>query len=78
VRSDMKGRGLGWQLMRLIISYASWLGLRAIEGQVLQENHVMLSMCAELGFAIRSDPDEPGVKIVSLALPEGVPSQAGS
>jgi acetyltransferase len=75
VRSDMKGRGLGWQLMRLIISYASWLGLRAIEGQVLQENHVMLTMCAELGFAIRNDPNEPGVKIVSLALPEGVPSQ---
>jgi acetyltransferase len=70
VRSDMKGKGLGWQLMRLIISYATWLGLRTITGQVLQENHVMLSMCAALGFSICSDPGDHGLKVVSLALEE--------
>jgi acetyltransferase len=30
VRSDLKGHGLGWQLMQIIIEYARWLGLRRI------------------------------------------------
>jgi acetyltransferase len=68
VRSDLQGRGLGWQLMELIISYARWLGLRTIEGQVLSENQQMLAMCDQLGFTTRSDPSDRGVKIVSLAL----------
>ena len=39
VRSDLKGRGLGWLLMQLIIEYARAEGMRTIEGQVLQENY---------------------------------------
>ena len=35
VRSDLKGKGLGWVLMQLIIEYARSEGLRTIEGQVL-------------------------------------------
>src|SRR5262249_8368466 len=38
VCSNLKGRGLGWQLMRLIIDYARNEGLQRIEGQVLREN----------------------------------------
>src|SRR5262249_55004221 len=41
LRSDLKGHGLGWQLMQLIIDYARVKGLRRIVGQVLAENHVM-------------------------------------
>ena len=33
VRSDIKGRGLGWQLTQTVIQYARWLGLQEIEGQ---------------------------------------------
>ena len=36
VRSDLKGRGLGCQLMQLIIDYARNEGLQRIEGQVLR------------------------------------------
>ena len=42
LRSDLKGRGLGWLLMQLIIEYARAEGLRRIEGQVLSENRTML------------------------------------
>ena len=56
VRSDLKGEGLGWQLMQLIIEYARSEGLREIEGQVLYENSAMLRMCAECGFSIAPDP----------------------
>jgi acetyltransferase len=55
LRSDLKGRGLGWALMQLIIEYAKSEGLKRISGQVLQENSTMLNMCRELGFAVKSD-----------------------
>jgi acetyltransferase len=68
IRSDLKGRGLGYLLMQLIIEYARAEGLRIIEGQVLSENIAMLEMCRELGFHVASDPDEPDICIVQLAL----------
>jgi acetyltransferase len=68
VRSDLKGRGLGWALMELIISYARAEGLGRIRGQVLAENTTMLAMCRELGFSLTTDPAERGVVNVDLAL----------
>jgi acetyltransferase len=68
LRSDLKGRGLGWSLMQLMIDYARAEGLQTVEGQVLSENQVMLTMCAQLGFTIADDPQEHGVKIVKLKL----------
>ncbi len=68
LRSDQKGRGLGWQLMQLIIEYARVEGTRCIRGQVLLENTTMLDMCRHLGFHIDSDPQEPGVVVVTLSL----------
>ena len=68
VRSDLKGRGLGWLLMRLIIEYARAEGLRLIEGQVLSENTAMLEMCKKLGFEITYDPHETDTCVVKLAM----------
>ena len=68
LRSDLKGRGLGWLLMQLIIEYARSEGLRKIEGQVLAENRTMLQMCAELGFGIAQDPRDAGFRVVTLSL----------
>jgi acetyltransferase len=68
VRSDLKGHGLGWLLMELMIEYARAEGLETIRGQVLQENRTMLQMCRQLGFAIAPDPDESSIVIVTLSL----------
>ncbi len=68
VRSDLKGRGLGWLLMQLIIEYARAEGLRLIEGQVLSENAAMLEMCKKLGFEITYDPHESDTCVVKLAI----------
>ena len=65
-RSDLKGRGLGWSLMQLIIEYAKSEGLKRISGQILQENAVMLKMCRELG--LRSRPIRRIVRDVMLTL----------
>ena len=50
VRSQLKGHGLGWLLMRRVIDYAKEKGLRRVYGDVLAENSAMLQMSAELGF----------------------------
>lgn len=68
LRSDLKGRGLGWSLMQLIIEYAKSEGLKRISGQILQENTVMLKMCRELGFDIATDPQDRGLRDVTLML----------
>jgi acetyltransferase len=68
LRSDLKGRGLGWKLMELIIRYARAEGLKRIEGQVLADNVAMLQMCRELGFAVTADPHEKNILNVGLSL----------
>lgn len=70
VRSDWKGRGLGWLLMHLLIDYALETGLKIIEAQVLPENKPMLDMCAGLGFVISNDPEDPSLRYVKLDLEE--------
>ena len=68
IRSDLKGRGLGWTLMQLIIEYAKSEGLKYIDGDVLSENTVMLAMCRDLGFEISDDPAERDIRHVRLVL----------
>lgn len=68
VRSDLKGRGLGWKMMETIIDYARQEGLREITGDVLSENTTMLEMCGRLGFAAERHPDEGNMRLVRLKL----------
>ena len=68
MRSDLKGRGLGYLLMQMIIEYARAEDLKVIEGQVLRENTAMLAMCREFGFDIATDPGDPDACIVNLAI----------
>jgi acetyltransferase len=68
VRSDLKGRGLGWRLMQYLIDYARAEGLKELYGSVLAENTTMLDMCRKLGFRIESDPVDIGVRQVVLVL----------
>lgn len=71
VRSDLKGRGLGWLLMQLMLEYARAERLHAITGQVLRENRTMLAMCRELGFSIEGNESIDGVLEVRLPLESG-------
>ena len=68
LRSDLKGRGLGWALMQMIIDYAKSEGMKRIIGQILQENSVMLKMCRELGFEVKTNPEDRGLCDVTLVL----------
>ena len=68
LRSDLKGQGLGWALMRLVIAYGQAERFQRIEGQVLAENTTMLDMCKALGFTLRREPDEPEIVVATLDL----------
>jgi acetyltransferase len=68
LRSDLKGRGLGWALTQMIIEYGKSEGLKRIFGQVLEENSVMLKMCRELGFEVKTNPEDRGLCEVTLVL----------
>lgn len=68
VRSDLKGRGLGWQLMQHLIAYARSEKLEQLHGSVLAANSTMLQMCRELGFSIEPEPGDDSVRRVVLPL----------
>jgi len=68
IRSDLKGHGIGWKLMQIMIEYAGWQGLNVVEGQVLRENSTMLAMCRTLGFKVKPDPDDPAIMSVTLPV----------
>jgi acetyltransferase len=67
VRSDLKGQGIGFALMKELIGYARRRGLQTLYGEVLRENHTMLRLADELGF-VRSDTAARDVVRLTLSL----------
>ncbi|MGB3865762.1 MAG: GNAT family N-acetyltransferase, partial [Xanthobacteraceae bacterium] len=78
VRSDMKGRGIGWVLMQTLIDYARAEGVREVRGEVLSDNVTMLGMCRNLGFEVRENPDDSQTRIVTLPVARGASGGDGS
>ncbi|MTV17753.1 MULTISPECIES: bifunctional acetate--CoA ligase family protein/GNAT family N-acetyltransferase [Bradyrhizobium] len=68
LQSDLKGKGLGWALMQLLIHYARSEGLKRLSGQVLTENTTMIGMCRDLGFTVTMDPADHSIVDVVLDL----------
>jgi acetyltransferase len=68
VRSDLKGRGLGWRLMQHMIAYARSENIEQLYGSVLAENATMLRMCGELGFSVAPQPGDAAVRRVVRRL----------
>ncbi|MFS8036196.1 GNAT family N-acetyltransferase [Xanthobacter sp. AM11] len=69
VRSDMKGKGLGFRLMSEILSHARKRGLSRVFGDVLRENGPMLHLAEDLGFKVGPSADDHSVMRVVLDLP---------
>jgi acetyltransferase len=68
VRSDWKGRGVGYLLMTRLIDVAGQRGIGELVGEVLRENEPMLQMCHELDFTIVPDPSDPSIVLVRKRL----------
>nr|WP_320143306.1 bifunctional acetate--CoA ligase family protein/GNAT family N-acetyltransferase [uncultured Cohaesibacter sp.] len=69
VRSDLKGLGMGWMLMKLILAYAEKDGFKEVEGEVLRSNQTMRQMCEALGFETHMDPDDPDLVRMIFKVP---------
>ncbi len=74
VRSDVQGRGLGWQMMKHLIEYARHHGVREISGVVLAANSTMVDMARQLGFGVVRNTNDPAALDVTLLLQQ---EQAG-
>lgn len=53
VRSDLKGRGLGWLLMNKLIGYCRERGADEIVGECLSYNQGLIALVRQLGFEAR-------------------------
>ncbi|MEP7453419.1 bifunctional acetate--CoA ligase family protein/GNAT family N-acetyltransferase [Phyllobacterium sp. SB3] len=68
VRTDLQGRGLGWQLLVQLINFAKAEGIRKLEGRILSENKIMLGLCREFGFSVTRDTSDQSVMRTTLNL----------
>ena len=68
VRTDLKGRGIGYGLMTLIIAHARQRGVREVFGDVLRENQPMLQLCRDLGFTAMDSEEDPTLARMVLKL----------
>jgi acetyltransferase len=68
VRTDWKGKGLGYGLMGLLIDHARARGLGELFGEILSENQPMIAMCKELGFTVKPMAGEPSISEAVLSL----------
>jgi acetyltransferase len=68
VRTEARGTGLAYALMRLMIDWARSEGIARVEGSVLAENRPMLAVCRRLGFGQHPDPEDAGMVKVKLPL----------
>ncbi|MFZ2008305.1 MAG: GNAT family N-acetyltransferase [Stellaceae bacterium] len=68
VRSDWKGRGVGYLLLTRLIEVAREAGIGELFGDVLHENKPMLDMCRGLGFHLTANPSDPSLTTVRKEL----------
>ena len=68
VADDMQKKGVGRQLMQLLMNVARDRGLTIMEGDVLSENRKMLRLCTKLGFRAARNSEDPEVTIVRRHL----------
>jgi len=64
----LAGRGLGRLLMKRIIRWARLKRLDELYGDVLDENHPMLTLASSLGFRREHQLEDPGIARIRLDL----------
>ena len=68
VADSWQNKGVGYHLMTCLINAAKIKHLKAMEGIIISTNSDMLTLASNLGFAIRTEDEDPTMKTVSLTL----------
>ncbi len=70
VRTDMKGRGIGWTLLQHVICYAKANGIEHIKSTESRDNTVTIGLERDAGFEIAQCEGDPADAVASRALTE--------
>jgi acetyltransferase len=68
VSDDWQGKGLARQMFTRLIAAARERRLKVMTGITLRGNSRMIEMSRSLGFATRSDPENPDLVLMTLQL----------
>lgn len=68
VRSDVKGQGIGWSLLRHACDYAAARGIGRIESIESSQNRAALALETEMGFKARPYGDDSTLTLVTMDL----------
>ena len=68
IDDQWQGKGLGVRLMERLFAAARDMGLKLVEGEVLNSNSTMLGFMRRLGFEIKTHPEDEGLKWVIKTL----------
>ena len=68
VRSDLKGQGVGWAMLRHACDFARVRGFERVHSVELSDNQLGISLEREMGFDARPCPDDMTLTILSKAL----------
>lgn len=68
VRSDLKGRGIGWAMLSHACDYAASRGIRRVESIEAADNRTAISLEEEMGFETRDYPEDRTLRLVSKDL----------
>ncbi|MBW4330816.1 GNAT family N-acetyltransferase [Stakelama sp. CBK3Z-3] len=65
---DYKGRGIGWEMLRLITETAREQGVKEVESIESRENHAAIDLEREMGFTAQSCPGDSTLVLVRRSL----------
>lgn len=68
VRSDMKGHGVGWAMLKHACDYAKARGIKRLHSVESCDNQSAISLEREMGFTARPCPDDMSLTILSKDL----------
>ena len=68
IRSDLKGRGIGWTLLDHLVTVARARGYRAVESLEDRQNQSAISLEREMGFSAVPIEGEPTLLIIRREL----------
>ncbi len=68
IRSDYKGRGIGWTLLDYVARCARLKGIRTLQSIESYDNHAAIELEREMGFVARASPGDASLVIVEAQL----------
>ena len=68
VADKWQNKGIGSHLMSALIDAARRRGIKIMDGEILANNHNMLTLAGNLGFSIHTHADDSGIKVAKKRL----------